>query len=246
MTNDTASMPLIKHLEELRGRLLRFAWAYVALFSVCAYYARSIFDFLQKPLQARLAPGSFFIATTAASGWLVYLRVAMIVSLFLSFPFLIFELWNFTSPGLKKHERRYLWPLTLLITVFFFSGVAFAYALVLPWSLTFLATVYEGTNIRFLPQIDDYLSFVTATLLGFGIIFELPFLVLFLTQSGLVSAATLRKFRPYIYVFAFIVGAILTPPDVASQVMMSVPFCLLFELGLLFGKIFRWKTPDSK
>lgn len=233
-----ANLPFLEHLEELRSRLWRVAAWYTALFSLCAWYAKDLFAILQAPLLSALAPDSYFIATTAASGWVVYLRVALMCALLGIFPFGLYEFWRFVSPGLKAKERKMAWPLTFMMTAFFFGGLAFAYFLALPWTMSFLASAYQGSQIHFLPQIEDYLSFSSMTLLGFGLLFELPFFVLMLIQSGLVSRATLAKGRCYVYVLAFIIGAILTPPDVASQVMMSVPFILLFEFGLLLGKVF--------
>ena len=240
----SATLPFLEHLEELRSRLWRVAAWYTALFSLCAWHAKDLFEILQAPLLDVLPPTSYFIATTAASGWIVYLRIALMGALLGIFPFGLFEFWHFVSPGLQAKERQLAWPLTFLMTVFFFGGLAFAYFLALPWTMAFLVSVYQGSQIHFLPQIEDYLSFSCMTLLGFGLLFELPFLVLMLTQSGLVARTTLAKGRSYVYVLAFIIGAILTPPDVASQIMMSVPFILLFELGLLFGRFGNRPSSD--
>jgi sec-independent protein translocase protein TatC len=237
MPNNAANMPFLNHLEELRRRLIRVFWYYLALFALCAWFAEPIFRLLRKPMESRLETGAFFIATTPLSGWLTDMKIALIASAVLLVPFLIFEIFAFVTPGLETKEKRFAIPLTICASAFFYVGLAFGLFAVLPTSLSFLTTIYSGTNIRFLPDIGSYLDFALATLFGFGLIFILPFVVFLLIRLNVVQAETLTKARPYTIVGAFIVGAILTPPDVASQIMMSVPFVLLFELGLWMG---RW------
>lgn len=232
-------MSFLMHLEELRRRLLRAGLAYLVAFGVCAYFSKELFTWLQMPLLTSLPHGSSFIATNALSGWRVIIQLALTSALGLLIPYLIFELWTFSIPGLKPAERRAIFPLIFLMLIFFAGGVIFSYRLVLPIALGFLIQIYDGMPVTFLPQIEDYFSFVIKTLIGFGILFELPFLVLFLTQARIVSAASMVRARPYVYVLAFVIGAVLTPPDVVSQVLMAVPFILLFEIGLVFTRIIK-------
>lgn len=230
-------MPFLKHLEELRGRLTRVFWYYLALFGVCAWFAEPIFRTLREPMASHLADGAYFIATTPLAGWLTDMKVALVAAAVLLVPFLVFETFAFVTPGLKREEKRFVVPLIACASLFFYLGLAFGLFAVLPVTLSFLTTIYSGTDIRFLPNIEDYLSFALATLFGFGLVFLVPFVVFLVIRLGLVKTETLAKARPYVIVGAFVLGAILTPPDIASQVMMSVPFFLLFELGLLMG---RW------
>lgn len=235
-------MPLLDHLEELRRRSFRIVFYYVVIASVCGYFSKDIFNLLKAPLEGSLPNGSFFIATTALSGWFVYVKVALVAAAVLAVPLGLFEVLSFVSPGLNPSEKKSVLPSAIGMSAFFYGGLIFAYFSVLPLSLRFLTEIYQGSGVRFLPQIEDYLSFVLVTLFGFGLIFILPFLIFAIISLGLVSAKTLSSARRFIYVGAFVVGAILTPPDVASQLLMSVPFILLFELGLLMGRLGRGRT----
>ena len=235
----TADMTFLDHLEVLRKNLFRIVAIFLILFSVCAYYSKELFHILQLPLLPFLNDKSFFIATTAATGWVVFLKTAFMVSLILILPFVLLQAFIFTNPGLKKQERWIVWPLTFAFLFFFYLGIVFCYSMVLPYGYEFLLTIYKDSNIQFLPQISDYLSFTTTFLLAFGIMFDLPFVMLILIMSGLLSFSALRRFRPYFYVLAFIVAAILTPPDYISQTLMAVPMILLFEFGVLMGWIFK-------
>lgn len=245
MSAPDAKMSFLKHMEELRRRFIRVAFYYIALFCACAWFAEPIFQILRAPMESRLANGAFFIATAPLSGWLTDMKIALIAAAVLCVPLIIFEILAFVTPGLKREERRLAVPVTVLASAFFYGGLAFGLFAVLPVSLTFLSTIYSGTSIRFLPNIEDYLDFALATLFGFGLIFILPFVVFMLIRLGVVKTAALAKARPYVVLAAFIVGAILTPPDVASQIMMSVPFVLLFELGLAMGRLLPGRRAAS-
>lgn len=235
----TKNMTFLDHLEDLRKNLFRVCGFFLVLFSVCAYYSKELFHILQLPLLPFLNDKSFFIATTAATGWVVFLKTAFMVALILVLPFVLLQIFTFTNPGLKTHERRLVWPLTFAFLMFFYLGIVFCYTLVLPYGYEFLLTIYKDSNIQFLPQISDYLSFTTTFLLAFGIMFDLPFAVLILIMTGLLSFGALHRFRPYFYVLAFVVAAILTPPDYISQTLMAVPMILLFEFGVFLSWLFK-------
>lgn len=230
-------MPLLDHLEELRLRLFRVLFYYVVIAAFCGYFSKDIFNGLKSPLEGSLPNGSFFIATTALSGWFVFFKVALVSAAVLVVPLGLFEVLSFVTPGLKSNEKKSVLPSAIGMSIFFYGGLLFAYFAVLPLSLRFLIEIYQGSGVRFLPQIEDYLNFVLVTLFGFGLIFILPFLIFALISLGIVSAKTLASARRFIYVGAFVIGAILTPPDVASQLLMSIPFIFLFELGLLMGRL---------
>lgn len=243
MSESASSMPFLMHLEELRRRFLRASLAYILILGVCLYFSSTLFAVLQKPLLPHLSEDAFFMAVDAVSGWRVYIDVALFGSLVLIFPYVLFELWAFVTPGLKSREKTILIPIVFLMTLFFAGGIIFAYTIALPFTFAFLVKVYAGTPIRYLPNIESYLSFVLKTLFAFGLLFQLPFLVLFLQQSGVLKRPTLTRARPFVYVAAFVVGAILTPPDVVSQIVMAVPFILLFEFGMVLARITNPKIP---
>lgn len=242
MTTNPKEMPFLQHLEELRKRIIHIFYYYIIFFVACAYFSESIFYFLRLPMEAHFTSESFFIATKALSGWLVYMKIALISAGILLVPFFLFEILRFVSPGLKDDEKKTAIPIIIFMSSAFYSGIIFAFYFVLPLALKFFASVYIDTNIHFLPNIEDYLSFVLMTLFGFGILFLLPFFVFLLIKLGILPRRVLAEARPYIYVAAFVIGAIFTPPDVASQLMMAIPFVLLFELGMLMTWFIKRQT----
>lgn len=243
------NMPFWNHLEELRKRIFRVLLVFVVVLGICAFFSKDLFEFLKSPLQAYLTSNTYFIATTPLGGWFVYLKVTLLSSSVFIFPYFLFEILRFITPGLYDNEKKSVIPLTLLMSVFFLSGLIFAFYLVLPIVLQFLVQLYDGTDIHFLPNIEDYFSFVIKILFGFGLLFLLPFLVLFLLRIKVVQVYQLTKARPFIYASSFIMGALLTPPDVISQMLMAIPFIVLFEFGFLLGKVFigeRTVSSDSE
>lgn len=238
-------MSFLEHLEALRKSVLRTIWIFVAAFGVCAYYSKLLFAWLQEPLLPYLGETSQFVALTAPSGWFVYLKTAFFAALIFFLPILLGQIFLFVNPGLKNKERIMLWPFLIFLVSFFYAGIAFGYFVVLPLGYKFMVQVYEGTGILFMPQISDYLSFTLKFLLAFGLMFDLPFLILIVVASGLVSHRLLSKGRPFVYVGAFILAAILTPPDYISQILMAVPFIILFELGMLLGWIFKPRSGNQ-
>lgn len=231
-------MRFLDHLEELRKRLFSTGLIFLVLFGVAAYYSKILFEFLQLPLLPYLSQDSSFIATTVTSGWIVYLKTAFAAAFVAIIPIVFFETLRFANPGLKTNEKKAAWPLFIFLNLFFFAGLAFAYFVVLPFGYKFMVEIYGGTNIQFLPNIADYLSFTLKFLLAFGIMFDLPFVILLLLASGILKRKTLSRARPFVYVGGFILGALLTPPDYVSQILMAVPFLILFELGMILSWIF--------
>lgn len=227
--------PLIHHLQELKKRLTICVIAIGISFVFCLFFAKSLYTFLSLPLQRILPAGSFFIATHPIEAWLTYLKTAGLSSLFVSTPVLFYELWQFLSPGLYTSEKKYTLSFVVSSSLLFMGGALFGYFVIFPFSFDYFLSVIVGTEIHFLPRMEDYLSFAFKMLLAFGLIFELPLLILFLALSGIVSIKHLVGFQKYLIVCAFIVGAILTPPDVISQLLLSIPLIALYQVGLFLA-----------
>ena len=231
---DQSKAPLLDHLIELRRRLL---WSFGALaisFAVCLYFARPIFGFLVQPLLA--AGQDRLIYTAVFEAFFVEIKVAFFASLMASFPFIANQLWQFVAPGLYAKEKRAFAPFLLLTPFLFLAGAALAYYVAMPVALHFLLG-YEG-NIagvqqEALPGVGNYLSFVTRFIFGFGVAFLLPVLLMLLERAGLVTRAQLKSGRRYAIVVAFVIAAVLTPPDVISQLLLAVPLVVLYEVSLV-------------
>ncbi|HSF32508.1 MAG TPA: twin-arginine translocase subunit TatC [Candidatus Tectomicrobia bacterium] len=222
-------LPFTDHLDELRHRLIVSLVGVGLGFAVSYGFSQQLLVLLQRPLPSRL----IFIAPTEA--FFVNLKVAFYAGLFLSVPLLLFQLWKFVAPGLYAHERRYSFPFLIVSTVLFLLGAAFAYAVILPIALRFL--IAQGGEL-WQPNItlSNYLSFCMRLILAAGLVFEFPLLMYFLTKVGVITAESLIKNRKYAILAAFIVSAILTPPDVFSQVLLAVPLFLLFEVSIFVAK----------
>jgi sec-independent protein translocase protein TatC len=227
---------LISHLVELRNRLLRAVIAVLVVFLGLAPFASKVFSTVARPLMGQLPPGSKMIATQVASPFVTPIKTTFFVALFLAMPVVIYQAWAFVAPGLYRREKRFAVPLLVSSVVLFYVGVAFAYFLVFPTVFGFLAaTTPEGVSM--MTDINSYLDFILLTCFSFGIAFEVPVATVLLIGTGLVSADALAKQRPYVFLGAFVVGAVLTPPDVLSQVMLAVPMYLLFEGGLFMARL---------
>lgn len=231
---DTSKAPLIDHLIELRRRLL---WCFAALavsFGICLYFARPIFGFLVQPL-LRAGQGRL-IYTNIFEAFFVEIKVAFFSALMISFPIIANQIWRFVAPGLYSREKKAFLPFLLLTPFLFLGGAALAYYFAMPVALSFLLG-YEG-NIggveqEALPGVGNYLSFVTRFIFGFGVAFLLPVLLMLLERAGLVTRDQLKRGRRYAIVIAFVIAAILTPPDVVSQLLLAVPLVLLYEVSLI-------------
>lgn len=227
---------LMSHLMELRDRLLRSVAAVLVTFLALAPFARRIFTIVARPLMDQLPEGSQMIATQVASPFVTPFKTTFFVALFVAMPVLIYQAWAFVAPGLYRREKRFAVPLLVSSVILFYVGVSFAYFLVFPTVFRFLAaTTPDGVTM--MTDINSYLDFALLTCFSFGAAFEVPVATVLLIATGLVSADALRRQRPYVFLGAFVVGAVLTPPDVISQVMLAIPMYLLFEGGLLMARL---------
>ncbi len=225
----------MSHLVELRDRLLRCVIALAVVFGLLFYWARDIYAILARPLLAKLPAGGQLIATEVTAPFFVPIKVTMMAALVIALPYLLYQTWAFVAPGLYAHEKKLVAPLIITSTLLFLCGMAFAYFLVFPVVFTFIIKVApEGVAV--MTDIGKYLDFVLTLFVAFGVTFEVPVAVVILVRMGMVSVAKLREIRPYVIVGAFVIGAIFTPPDVVSQVMLAVPLWVLYELGIFVAQ----------
>jgi sec-independent protein translocase protein TatC len=230
-TQDT----FISHLVELRDRLLRAILAVFLVFLCLFYWAKDLYALLAKPLLAALPAGGQMIATDVVGVFLVPVKVALLVAFVIALPYVLYQMWAFVAPGLYANERRLVLPLVIASSVLFLVGMAFAYFLVFPVVFQFMASV-APEGVAWMTDIDKYLSFVLMTFVAFGVTFEVPIVVIVLVRAGIISIEKLKDIRPYVIVGAFVVAAVITPPDVVSQFMLAVPLCLLYELGIVLAR----------
>ncbi|HQR50925.1 MAG TPA: twin-arginine translocase subunit TatC [Methylophilaceae bacterium] len=232
------SETFIAHLIELRDRLLRMVVGIIITFICLFPFANRLYNTLAQPLLAKLPAGGQLIATAVTTPFLVPMKVAMMAALVVSLPYTLYQVWSFIAPGLYAHEKRFIAPLVVASTLLFLLGMAFAYFLVFPVVFGFIvSTAPEGVQV--MTDIGNYLDFVITLFIAFGIAFEVPIVVVALVKFGLVSVAQLKEARSYVIVGAFILGAIFTPPDVVSQVMLAVPLWLLFEAGVVVAGLIK-------
>lgn len=235
---------LIGHLVELRSRLLRAVAAVLLVFLPLIPFANRIYTLLAEPLRAKLPEGTQMVAIDVASPFLTPIKLAFFVALVLAMPLVLHQLWAFVAPGLYRHEQRLARPLLVSAVALFYAGCAFAYFLVLPAVFTFLTSIApEGVAV--MTDISRYLDFVLVLFLAFGFSFEVPVAVVILVLLGWVDIAKLREARGYVVVGAFIVAALITPPDVVSQLMLAIPMCLLYEAGILAARILARRKREA-
>lgn len=230
-------LPFTAHLEELRLRLIKSAVAVIAGFALCYGFSEPLFAFLVRPLAAALPQGSHLAMLRVQEGFLTYLKIALLAGVFLASPVILYQAWKFVAPGLYPQERRYVWPFVGTATFFFLAGASFAYWVVFPFGFRFLLA-YANGPIQASISIDAYLGFATRLLLAFGIVFELPVVVFFLAKMSLITYRPLVKGRGYALVVIFVVAAVLTPPDVFTQILMAVPLYLLYEISIVVARVF--------
>jgi sec-independent protein translocase protein TatC len=230
-TQDT----FISHLVELRDRLLRAILAVIVVFLCLFPWARDLYAILAKPLIAALPVGGQMIATDVVGVFLVPVKVAFLVAFVIALPYVLYQVWAFVAPGLYMHEKRLVGPLVVASSVLFVAGMSFAYFLVFPVVFKFMASI-APEGVAWMTDIDKYLSFVLTTFVAFGVTFEVPVAVIVLVRAGVVSVDKLKEIRPYVIVGAFIIGAIFTPPDVISQVMLALHLWFLYELGIVAAR----------
>ena len=226
-TSDT----FISHLIELRDRLLRMVIGFLVVFLCLFPFANKIYTLLAHPLLSKLPAGGQMIATAVTTPFFVPIKVAMLTAFVISLPHTLYQVWSFVAPGLYAHERRFMGPLVIASTLLFLLGMTFAYFAVFPVVFGFIAgSAPEGVAV--MTDIGNYLDFVITLFMAFGLAFEVPVAVVLLVRLGVVDVKTLREIRSYVIVGAFVIGAIFTPPDVISQVMLAVPLWLLYEAGI--------------
>jgi sec-independent protein translocase protein TatC len=233
MTEDT----FISHLIELRDRLLRMVIVVGVVF-VCLFpFASELYDLLAYPLMHALPEGSKMIATGVVAPFLIPVKVAAMVAFALALPYVLYQAWAFVAPGLYAHERRLVVPLVVASTLLFFLGVAFCYFFVFGVVFKFVYNI-APKSISVAPDIENYLNFTITMFLAFGLTFEVPIAVLILVRMGAVTIAQLTNIRPYFIVGSFVVAAIVTPPDVLSQLLLAFPMCVLYEVGIVAARMF--------
>ncbi len=243
MSTVEQTQPLISHLLELRNRLLRSILAVLVVFVGLIYFSNYIYEFVSAPLVERLPEGATMIATDVASPFFTPLKLTLIASVFIAVPFILYQVWAFVAPGLYKHERRLIMPLLFSSSLLFYCGVAFAYFVVFPLVFGFFTAISLG-GVEFATDISSYLDFVLALFMAFGIAFEVPVAIILLCWTGATTPEDLRQKRPYIIVAAFVVGMVLTPPDMISQTLLAIPMCLLFEVGLFFARFYTRRSEE--
>ncbi|MFQ6005460.1 MAG: twin-arginine translocase subunit TatC [Woeseia sp.] len=227
---------LLSHLVELRSRLLKIAAAVLLVFLALVPWSRNIFALVSEPLREVL-PGNAMIATAVASPLLTPFKLTFFVALFIAMPIVLYQVWAFVAPGLYKKEKRFAMPLVASSIMLFYLGIAFAFFVVFPLMFTFFTAVApDGVEVQ--TDISLFLDFITTIVFAFGIAFEVPIATVLIVWTGLTSPEKLGRARPYVFLSAFIIGMLLTPPDIISQTLLAVPVYLLYELGILMARVF--------
>jgi sec-independent protein translocase protein TatC len=239
------NVTLFDHLLELRTRLLHAVLGILLVFCSLAYFAQDIYQYLALPLLETMPDGSQMIATDVASPFFAPFKLTIVLSIFIAMPYILYQVWSFVAPGLYRNEKRLIAPLMLGSTLLFYSGIAFAYFLVFPVVFAFFTSVApEGVVIA--TDISSYLDFVLKLFFAFGAAFEIPVAIILLCWTGVTSPDSLRQKRPYIAVGAFVVGMLLTPPDIISQSMLAIPMLLLFEVGIIIASFYHKDDEDEE
>ncbi|MDF2182966.1 twin-arginine translocase subunit TatC [Neptuniibacter sp. CAU 1671] len=241
-------LPLVSHLVELRQRLIRMLLIVLLVFLGLFYFANDLYSYLSAPLTALLPPGTSMIATDVTSPFFAPFKLTLVLAVLLAVPFILHQIWGFIAPGLYQHEKRMAVPLLVSSIFLFYAGVAFAYLVVFPLIFGFFTSV-GPENVAVMTDISSYLNFVLKLFFAFGIVFEIPIATLLLIWTGAASVAGLRQKRAYVIVGCFVLGMLLTPPDVISQTLLALPMWLLYELGILLGVVLvkpKDETDDSE
>ncbi|MGM3274354.1 twin-arginine translocase subunit TatC [Ralstonia sp. 24A2] len=239
---DGAQETFISHLVELRERIVKAGAGVLLIFLGLVYWAPDIFNLFSRPLIQALPKNGHMIVTDVTGSFFVPMKVTLLAAFLIALPWVLYQIWRFVAPGLYSHEKRMIMPLVVSTYILFLCGVAFAYFLVFPTVFKVMAHYNAPLGAEMSTDIDKYLSFAMTTFLAFGITFEVPVVVMVLVRFGIVSLEKLRQARPYVVVGAFVIAAVVTPPDVMSQLLLAVPLWLLYELGLILAAIFLRKT----
>jgi len=234
---------LFDHLLELRNRLLHAVAGVLVVFCSLIYFAQDIYQFVAQPLLATMPQGTQMIATDVASPFFAPFKLTIVLSVFIAMPYILYQVWSFVAPGLYRNEKRLVAPLMLGSTLLFYSGIAFAYFVVFPVVFAFFNSVApEGVTIA--TDISSYLDFVLKLFFAFGAAFEIPIAIILMCWTGVTTPESLRAKRPYVAVGAFVIGMLLTPPDIISQTMLAVPMLLLYEVGVFIASFYRKNEDD--
>ncbi len=233
--NNHEKMTFTEHLEELRYRLIRILIAVAIGFVISYFFSKQIFYFVSLPLLEVLPKENNLIFTALPEAFFTYLKISFFTGIIVASPYIFYQIWKFVSPGLYPHEKKYVAPFVIISTIFFVTGILFAYFVVFPYGFKFFLS-FQNEYIKALPTMKQYLSFTLKLLFAFGVIFELPVFMYFLAKIGVVNSILLTKNRRYVLVLIFVVAAILTPPDVFTQFLMAVPLILLYEISIFVVK----------
>ena len=225
----------ISHLTELRDRVIRSLLVILILFGACFYVAPELMKFLAQPLQHALPPGSHAVFIAGEGAFFTLTKMSLLAAVLLSLPWVLYQAWAFVAPGLYAHERRFVGPLIILSVVFLLVGIGFAYSFVLPVAYKFFFSFAEKTGADVMQDLQRYWDFTLSIFFGFGLAFQVPVVEMLMIKLGMVTVDDLRQARRYVLVGAFVVAAVLTPPDVLSQFMLAIPLMLLYELGIFLG-----------
>ncbi len=244
-TETDNEQPFMSHLIELRDRILRIVVVVIAIFMVLFFFANDLYQIVSSPLLKQLPEGSTMIATGVAAPFLTPFKLSLVTSIFIAVPYIFYQFWGFVAPGLYKHEKRLALPLIASSVFLFYAGIVFSFYIVFPLMFAFFsATTPEG--VAMMTDISQYLDFVLKMFFAFGLAFEVPIVIIVLTVTGATSAEKLAGKRPYVIVGSFVVGMLLTPPDIVSQTLLAIPVWLLFELGVIFSRIIGRKKAEKE
>jgi len=245
MEPEQAQETFLSHLIELRNRLL---WSLIAVgivFLCLVPWAKDIYHIISQPILAQLPKGGRMIATEVTSPFFIPFKVTFLAAVLITLPFLLYQAWAFVAPGLYAHEKRLVAPLIVSSTVLFACGMTFAYFLVFP-TVFRVMQAFTPQGVEWMPDIGTYLNFVMNMFIAFGITFQVPVVVIILVRMGVVSVAKLKEVRPYVIVGAFVAAAIVTPPDVTSQILLALPICLLYEVGLVVASMIAKRSAEAE
>ena len=245
LMHEDDKLPFTSHLEELRNRLIRCFIAIAVGFAIAYLFKEKLFEILTRPLIQVMEQGDTLIFTGIPEAFFTYLKVSLLAGILLAVPVITYEFWMFIAPGLYRNERRMMLPIVLISSVFFVGGALFGYFIVFPYGFDFLLG-FATENLRPLPSMKEYLSFSAKLLLAFGFVFELPLVLTFLARLGLVTVPFLKKNRKYALLLFFVGSALLTPPDVVTQIMMSFPLMILYEISIIGARIFGRKPLEPE
>ncbi len=244
MAFEDKEQPLVAHLMELRDRLLRAVVGVLSVFLVLSPFANKIYTILAKPLLAHLPETSSMIAIDVASPFLTPFKMTLVLAVFITIPWTLYQIWAFVAPGLYRHEQRLVYPLLVSSTLLFYLGMAFAYFVVFPLAFGFLIG-FAPVGVEVMTDIARYLDFVLTIFFAFGVAFEVPVATVLLVMTGVTTPEALASKRPYVFVLAFVAGMLLTPPDIISQTLLAIPIWLLFEIGVLSSKFMLKRREEA-